>query len=205
MPIDFELLKTMNGTAVRQSVEIVRHAGADDLRRPTPCAGWALSDLLAHMTAQHRGFAAAATGAGFDLAPWTAHEFGDDAVAQYSAAADDVLAAFAPVQVATQAFALPELTTTRTFPAGLAIGFHLIDYVVHSWDVAVTLGIPFDPEPELLEVALPIALAVPDGPLRLEARSAFRPALAPTDSTSTMDRILAMLGRSPAWTAAANA
>jgi gas vesicle protein len=33
-----------------------------DLTRPTPCAGWTLHGLLAHMTTQHYGFAAAAAG-----------------------------------------------------------------------------------------------------------------------------------------------
>lgn len=32
------------------------------MSRPTPCAGWSLRDLLARMTVQHRGFAAAAAG-----------------------------------------------------------------------------------------------------------------------------------------------
>ncbi|KJS51916.1 hypothetical protein VM98_34530 [Streptomyces rubellomurinus subsp. indigoferus] len=34
----------------------------------TPCPGWTLRSLLAHVLGQHRGFAAAALGAGPDLA-----------------------------------------------------------------------------------------------------------------------------------------
>ena len=37
---------------------------------PTPCEGWTLADLLAHMTVQHRGFAAAARGLGADPDVW---------------------------------------------------------------------------------------------------------------------------------------
>jgi uncharacterized protein (TIGR03086 family) len=149
------------------------------------------------MTAQHHGFAAAARGQGEDLRRWEVHPLGDDAIAQYTEAADEVLAAFAAVEDAEAELALPEFTTGRTFPAQLAIGFHLIDYLVHSWDVAVTLGIPFNPDPELVRVGLPIALAVPAGPNRLEPGSPFRPALGMEDGAGAMDRILTVLGRSP--------
>src|SRR5258705_7417724 len=56
--------------AVLASVDIVDNVTPNDLHRPTPCAGWDLSRLLAHMTVQHRGFAAAASGDGADPARW---------------------------------------------------------------------------------------------------------------------------------------
>jgi uncharacterized protein (TIGR03086 family) len=199
MHTKFERIKALNAVAVRHSVELVRAATAQDWSRPTPCSEWALSDLVAHMTAQHHGFAAAAGGDGGDLAHWEVHPLGDDAIARYTDAADDVLAAFASVKTADTEFALPEFTTESTFPALLAVGFHLIDYLVHSWDVAATLGIGFEPDPELVEIGLPIALAVPQGPNRLEPGSAFRPVLATDDGATSMDQILAVLGRSPDW------
>ena len=56
----------MHRTVVLASVDVVSAVTTDDLSRPTPCAGWNLSDLLTHMTVQHRGFAAAAHGLGAD-------------------------------------------------------------------------------------------------------------------------------------------
>ncbi|MGZ8748588.1 MAG: maleylpyruvate isomerase N-terminal domain-containing protein, partial [Mycobacterium sp.] len=56
-------------TAVLASVDAVNAVTRDDLARPTPCAGWDLATLLAHMTVQHRGFAAAARGV-TDLDVW---------------------------------------------------------------------------------------------------------------------------------------
>jgi uncharacterized protein (TIGR03083 family) len=53
--------------ALRTSAAIVARAGVADLGRPTPCAGWDLSDLLAHMVGQNYGFASAVEGDG-DLA-----------------------------------------------------------------------------------------------------------------------------------------
>jgi uncharacterized protein (TIGR03083 family) len=49
----------LDASAVQASVQVVSQARAEDLARPTPCDGWTLTELLAHMTAQHNGFAAA--------------------------------------------------------------------------------------------------------------------------------------------------
>ena len=57
------------------------------------------------------------------------------------------------------------------FPAAQAISFHFIDYLVHGWDVARSLGVDYELEPDLLAAALPVAQAVPDGePRKLEVR-----------------------------------
>ncbi|MET9517940.1 TIGR03086 family metal-binding protein [Streptomyces sp. NPDC002994] len=196
---DFHRTRRLHAQTVRDSITLVRRVTPDDLPRPTPCAQWALSDLLAHMTAQHQGFAAAALGHGQDLTHWTVRPLGDDAVAQYSEAAERVIAAFAAVDAPDRAFALPEFAVAHTFPAVQAIGFHLVDYVVHSWDVARSLSLAYAPGPELLRAALPIARAVPDGASRFAPDSHFRPGLTPAPDPSTLTRILTALGRSPDW------
>jgi hypothetical protein len=45
------MLIDVHRRAVLASVEIVSRAGPADLGRDTPCAGWQLRDLLAHMDA----------------------------------------------------------------------------------------------------------------------------------------------------------
>jgi uncharacterized protein (TIGR03083 family) len=85
----------LDARAVRASVQIVSQASAADLARPTPCPGWTLAELLAHMTAQHNGFAAAAAGDGADLVHWQTGAPVDDPVGEYAAAAERVMAAFA--------------------------------------------------------------------------------------------------------------
>jgi uncharacterized protein (TIGR03086 family) len=178
-------------------MSLVRKATPGDLLRPTPCSAWNLADLLAHMTAQHRGFAAAALGHGQDLTHWTVRPLGEDTATEYAEAAEQVITAFATVAAPDHPFVLPELPGDQTFPAAQAIGFHLVDYVVHTWDVARSLGLAYDPGPELLAAALPVARAVPDGDFRLAPDSPFRPALRADDGASTLERILMALGRSP--------
>jgi len=83
----------LDARAVRASVQLVSQASAADPARPTPCAEWTLADLLAHMTAQRNGFAAAAAGAGADLVRWQTGAPAADPVGEYAAAAERVLAA----------------------------------------------------------------------------------------------------------------
>lgn len=183
--------------AVRASIALVEQVTGADLARPTPCAGWTLQDLLAHMMTQHYGFAAASTGDG-DLAQWHLRPLGDDPVAAYRASAEHVLAAFAADGVLDRQFPLPEISRAPAFPARKAIGFHLIDYVVHSWDVARTLGVDVTFDQPVLDAALAVAQAVPAGRSRLVPGAAFAPVIERPGSTG-LDQILAILGRSPDW------
>lgn len=187
----------LDAQAVRASIDLVAQVTSADLTRPTPCAGWTLDDLLTHMVAQHHGFAAASTGDD-DLARWRPRPLGDDPVATYRVAADHVLAAFAADGALDRVFPLPELASSSVFPAGQAISFHFVDYVVHSWDVARTLGLRVHFQPRLLDAALRVAEAVPGGDARLGPGAAFAPKIA-WSGTSTLDQVLTLLGRSPDW------
>ena len=71
-------------------------------------------------------------------------------------------------------------------PGALAIGFHFVDYVVHGWDVAGTIGAPFRSGVDVVAAALPLALAVPDGMARAALGGAFGAAPAATDAASDL-------------------
>jgi uncharacterized protein (TIGR03086 family) len=192
-------LRPLHRRAVLASVEVVSRMTGEDLDRPTPCSEWTLAELLAHMTTQHYGFAAAAAGDGADLAVWQPRPPGDDPVAAYAAAADHVIAAFAQDGVPQRAFTLPEISTQMTFPGSTAIGFHLIDYVVHGWDVARSLGIGFELPPDLTQVALQLARTVPGGAARRRPGAAFKPGLPTPEGLDPLAETVALLGRSPTW------
>jgi uncharacterized protein (TIGR03086 family) len=180
-------------------VAAVSRATPADLDRPTPCGEWALRDLLAHMIVQNNGFATSAEGGAADLADWQPGPLGPDPVADYAAATDRVVTAFAADDIYARPFALPEISPDFTFPGAQAVGFHVIDCVVHGWDVARSLGIPYGLERDLLAAALPIAESVPDGEQRLEPGASFGPGLSVPDDAALLDRILLLLGRSPNW------
>ncbi|MFI5747215.1 TIGR03086 family metal-binding protein [Streptomyces sp. NPDC051644] len=197
----------LDRAAVLESVRIVEQARPEDWERPTPCSRWTLRLLVEHMSVQHHGFAAAARGEGGDPSLWEPRPLGADPVGSYRTAACDVLDTFAQPSVLTQEFSLPEINPEGTFPGSVAVGFHFIDYVVHSWDVAAALGMRPEFSAEIIEAALPVALRVPGGERRERPGAAFRPALAPADraaadgTATTFDLVLTTLGRSPDWTA----
>jgi uncharacterized protein (TIGR03086 family) len=192
-------LVELNRRAVQRSVEIVEGVTVDQLGYPTPCAAWRLGDLLAHMIAQHHGFAAAADGNTTDLSVWDMPAVGDDPAGAYRAAAERVMTAFAADHVVDRMFWLPEIRDGGLFPGEMAVSFHLVDYVVHGWDVAASLGLDADYAPDLVTVALLIAERVPTGPARVVAGAPFQPPLPSGPRRSPMERMLLLLGRSPSW------
>ncbi|MEB3071459.1 TIGR03086 family metal-binding protein [[Mycobacterium] vasticus] len=194
-------LRPIHRIVLAATVDVVAAVAGEDLSLPTPCAGWDLAALLAHMTVQHRGFAAAARGAGDDLAIWQPETVTDAVVADpagaYRAAVADVLDAFAGLDSLERSVVLPELGGAA--PASLAIGFHLVDYVVHGWDVAAALGRRYEPSAEVVAATVPLAFEVPDGDYRAAATSPFGPALPVPGQAGDFERILAHLGRDPRW------
>ncbi|GAA3288421.1 TIGR03086 family protein [Dactylosporangium vinaceum] len=179
--------RAADAIAVRASVKLLD--GPLDLTLPTPCAGWNLADLLAHMTIQHLGFAAAARGESWPLARWTPPPLAADPAAAYAAAAEEVIAAFAAADLSAD-IELAEIAPVP-IPAWRGLGAHTIDYVVHGWDVAQTLGLTWELPEDVLVETLPIAEAVP------ATTKAFAAPIAAPAGASTMDRILLRLGRVP--------
>nr|WP_319456435.1 MULTISPECIES: TIGR03086 family metal-binding protein [unclassified Mycobacterium] len=202
MPTDTPDIRPFHRTAVLNSIELVAAVRPAELDAPTPCAGWTLADLLAHMTVQHHGFAMAARGYGADAELWRPESVIDavrtDPATTYADAARDVLEAFADDAAPDASFALPEFGPGATFPGAIAMGFHFIDYVVHGWDVAAALGVPYVLPADVVGAALPLALAVPDGEFRALDEVPFGPAIQPATGDD-LDRILRHLGRRPDW------
>jgi uncharacterized protein (TIGR03086 family) len=187
----------LDRAAVLESVRILEAAGPIDWTIATPCHQWTLRQLVEHMTAQHHGFAAAARG-GSELADWQPVPL-DDPLGAYRASAAAVIEAFGEPGVLVRHFTLPEITTAITFPGRVAVGFHFLDYVAHSWDVAAALGKVVEPSPEAAEAALTIALSVPDDERRRTPDAQFQPSLQAAPGATTFELFLRALGRSPDW------
>jgi len=197
--VDVDVVELDRRTVVT-TAEFVAAIRPGDLDRPTPCAGWTVRDLLAHMIGQHHGFAVAASGDPTELADWRPRPVGDDPAGGYNESATLVTAAFGAPGVLERSFWLPEVRTSAPFPAAMAIGFHFIDYVVHGWDVARSIGIPVRFDDDLVAAVLPLAQQVPDAPKFRGPGKAFAPGVAVPPGASPLDRVVAMLGRDPGWT-----
>ncbi|GIE93182.1 TIGR03086 family metal-binding protein [Paractinoplanes rishiriensis] len=182
-----------NAAAVRATVPLTTDISPADLTRPTPCAGWDLRTLLAHMTSEHRSFAAAASGQAIP-------ERFPDPVRDYAAACDLVLTAFAAPDVLNREFTLTQLGP-QPFPARQAITFHLVDYVIHGWDLARSLDAAYIPDPAAMAITLSVARAIPTDANREAPNAPFAPALPVPPDADPLTEALLLLGRNPAWSA----
>jgi uncharacterized protein (TIGR03086 family) len=200
MPLDtgMDNIQELDRRAVEISRAIVGSITADRLGVPTPCSEWDLGALLAHMTVQHHGFAAAVAGERTTPADWAPIPSADP-VADYSAAADRVLASFAAPGATTATAYLPEIRGGVSVPAAMAMGFHFVDYVVHSWDVAVSIGVPVAFDDEVLAAALVVAGQVPDDEQSRGPGLSFAAALPAPPDADPLARVLTALGRTPSW------
>jgi uncharacterized protein (TIGR03086 family) len=191
-------IRELDRRAVELSRSLVATVTQVRLRDPTPCAEWDLGALLAHLTVQHHGFALAVDGERTELADWQPISVADDPVGHYGKAADRVIASFAADDTSDRPVYLPEIRNGITVPGRVAMSFHFVDYVVHSWDLAAALGRPLHVDDDLLDAALVVAAQVPDDEASRQPGMAFGRKLA-TPSEDKLDRLLTALGRSPTW------
>src|ERR1700754_3995995 len=169
---------------VRQIVAAVRPA---DLGRPTPCADWDLRALLEHMIGQDHGFAVAVQR---DVGPeaFAPRPFDGPPAAAHAAGSNAVVAAFAAA-APDRPVLLAEFGDVR-FPPDQVVGFHLIDTLVHGWDVAVSFGRDIRYVDDLVAAGLEVARLVPTGPAREVPGAPFGLALAVDDAAGAWGRTL---------------
>ena len=172
--------RTQHAEALHDLDGVVSWIGPADLARPTPCAGWDLRRLLAHLAGQHHGFAIAIAGA----ADATVADFADRPIAgdewraeTWTPSVAALAAAVASADLA-RTTVIPEVTPTHRFDVGAAISFHLVDTVAHCWDVAETLGIEYRPSDPLVAAFLAESRRVPGGDARTSPGAAFGPVVA---------------------------
>jgi uncharacterized protein (TIGR03086 family) len=173
------------------------------LDRPTPCAGWDLRALLEHMTGQDHGLAAAVraarTGGEVDVAAFAPRPLGPWPAATVATGLEEVVAAF--TNGAESPVLLPEFGARLPLP--IVAGMHLVDTLVHGWDVAAALGAQdaysAGLDAEVVAAALAMAEQVPDDDSREAPGAPFGHALPTPGDTDPWVRTLTLLGRDPAW------
>ncbi|MEV0144906.1 MULTISPECIES: TIGR03086 family metal-binding protein [unclassified Nonomuraea] len=169
-----------------------------DLDRPTPCAEWNLGELLRHMVSENHGFAANVAGSPAQGAVRPGGDLGDDPFGAYHDSAAAVTAAFAAPDVYERQAEIPEF---GVFPARIAISMHLVDVLVHGWDVAMSIDVSYRPDDELVASALTTASLWPDTSKTRGPGAAFDSRVPVAADAPAFQRLLGLLGRSPSWAA----
>jgi uncharacterized protein (TIGR03086 family) len=180
--------------ALEQASTYVARISPDDLGRPTPCAGWVLQQLLDHMVGQHLGFAVvvrdgAAGPEAYHPQPFTP--------ASWQASVDVLLAAFDAADLDARVVEV-ELDPVRPLPVSSLVVAQWLDTVVHTWDIAATLGESFRPDDDVATAMARIATTIPDDDRRDVPGAAFGHAVDGDDSP--WGTTLAALGRDAGWT-----
>ena len=191
-------LHDLDSRALEGMRKLVAQVRADQLRLPTPCADWTLHGLLRHLVSQNLGFAAAARGDEPDLAVWDSGSLGEDPLSAFDQSARQVTDAFTGEDLLQRAMHLPELNVS--LPGQAAVSFHFLDYLVHGWDVARTIGVPAEMDADLVAAAVKI-FSGPRPELR-PVREPFAQIIPLPDNASVGDQLLGRLGRDPNWSAA---
>lgn len=190
--------------ASRLLESVVAGVAADDLTRETPCAGWTVADLLAHLGGHERGWAVACSGARTDVDLWAPLDEGTQTqkrIVDLLTETREVVAGHPEVELGE--VWVPVLVTTHPLPGSVALRAHLLDMATHAWDVAVAVRRSLEVPAEVAAIALEVAEGIPDGPDRSAPDSFFAPRLsADGTSAASFERVLALLGRDPAWRSA---
>jgi len=143
---------------------VLSRVGTGDLTRPTPCRGWDLRMLTEHMIGQNEGFAAAIASGDAPAEAYAPRLVGNpDAVLRAWDESVERLLAAADACSFDRPVRLVEIASDATFPAQAAVRIHLLDTLVHTWDVATALGERHRPEQVLLDLVSAGAQQVPGG------------------------------------------
>lgn len=191
----YYIAQTLAMDALWTFTNVARQVRDDHLELPTPCAGWNLQTLLAHVTGQHHGIAAALTGSGPDAAVWRPRAVENDRGDLFDSIREVRLALLSDLSDTAW---MPEVRPDAPLPTPVVLRAHLVDTVAHGWDVAASIGVPVDFSAPVLTAVYEAARQIPDGPERDQPGAAFAHAL-PGGDGPTLAGFLALLGRDISW------
>jgi uncharacterized protein (TIGR03086 family) len=197
------------GAAVQIAVPTIAGVRHDQLDLPTPCAGFDVKALLAHLVlVLHR---VAALGRG--EAAFAADTLGDpvvehvDWVAEWHAAAADVDAACSDDALLERAVVLPWATMT----GAEMLAMYVSEITTHTWDLAKATGQQPTWDDAVCQLALdamhrnlPMADRAPmwesflaNAPAGFQFEAPFANAVAVASDAPLIDRLVAWTGRRP--------
>ena len=167
-----------------------RVRGTTDWDAPAPVDGWTARDVVRHLVEWFPAFLQSGTGIELPEVP----SVDDDPVAAWQAHCDAVQALLEDPATADAVLTNPHLGEV---PLPEAVDrFYTSDVFMHTWDLARATGQPADLDPArasgMLEGMLPM-----DEMLR--ASGQYGPRFEAPEGADPMARLMAFVGRDPAW------
>lgn len=183
------LLEDALTTSLRsvQSMLAAEPVSVDDLARPTPCASFDVHQLMDHIRDTHLLLTNAATaGSAQTTAPLSEchaelaraaraawHERGQDGTVHLAG---------------------------HDLPATFVLSLHVVETVVHGWDLAAALDRDLDLSDDLVDAVWQLVPGVAGDDTRgSDTQAAYGPAVYVHPATSSLNRMIAFTGRDPEW------
>jgi uncharacterized protein (TIGR03086 family) len=185
--------------AVLRMIDLLGRVPDELLYGPTPCAGFALRDLLDHVGRVAINYAAAGPRTG-SVAPGSLPDETDVLGADWRTRIPQDLEVLAGVWHDPAAWSGTGVRADGArMPRDLA-GLIVIDeMVVHGWDIARAIGRSYACTEEEAQSILEFFERFAEPGRELERASFFGPIVRVAEGASSMDRALGLSGRDPAW------
>ncbi|WP_330457071.1 TIGR03086 family metal-binding protein [Streptomyces sp. NBC_00820] len=185
------------GAQTRVLTELAGKVSDERLPDPTPCPDYTVRDLLAHLTGLAVAFRDAARK---DLGPTTdtspeagLPELAPDWRERLAEALDELAEAWREPSAWTG--------TTRAggvdLPGAVAGAVVADELVIHGWDLARALGLPYEPDAAVVEAALGFLTGAAAGLDR--ERGPFGPVVPVPQDAPPLEHAVSLSGRDPGW------
>ncbi|MBV8952371.1 MAG: TIGR03086 family protein [Actinobacteria bacterium] len=188
--------------AARHLAELLTGVADDRLQAPTPCAAYALGDLVDHVDRVSVAFAAAARKeAG---SPPDGGLAGDGARldGRFRSRTMRHLADVAEAWRPAAAWAGVTRVDGVELAAETAGELALVELVIHGWDVARATGQTYAPDTASLEAVHRVLLQPRHGEPEWSRSDGFGPVFAISADAPLLDRVVALAGRDTSWSPA---
>jgi uncharacterized protein (TIGR03086 family) len=186
------------GAAAARVAALVQNVADDQLSHPTPCGGFTVGDVVDHVGTVAKAFAGKATKAPGSTSGPPPPPRADNLEPGFR---DRIARDLDTLAAAWRNPAAWEGQTTAggiDMPASVAGLVVLDELVVHGWDIAVSIGQPYEPSSDEIDAAIEFAStfeAPRDGRL-------FGPVVDVLADAPPLHRLLGLTGRDPRWTTA---
>lgn len=187
--------------ATHRTAVVINNLTDDGLSSPTPCPSYTIGDLLDHVEGLAQAFTNAATKNFREGA--TQGPSGDASRLEpgWRTRIPERLAALAQAWNDPAAWEGMTQAGGVDMPGEIAGVVALNEVIVHGWDIARASGQAYDADPQHVEVCIQTMRPQPGEERPVGDDVAFgRPVDVPVDA-EPIDRLVAIVGRHPAWTA----
>jgi len=182
--------------ALDETAWLVAGVGPDQMSLPTPCSDWDVRALLTHLVGGNVRYAGLARGEpmrqGLARGGNPATDLlGDDPANAYRRSATAVDAAWRDPALLDRTFELP----IGVLPGRAALTLHLVETIVHGWDLAKATRQQPAFDPDVVQAAT--RFVQPAAPGKSPPSAAFATPVPVADDLPEIDRLAAFLGRTP--------